>query len=63
MDPQLAELVLAIFEQLSPIFVANGFAAPAIDISPDEPPQARLIALSGRRPLVTRPGTAQPIPG
>ena len=62
-DPQLAELVLATFHQLSPIFVANGFAAPAVDISADEPVQARLIALSGRRPLPTSSGSSRAVVG
>lgn len=58
-DPNLAELVLAIFHQLSPIFVANGFAAPAVDIGPDQPVQAQLIALSGREPLLAPAGSSQ----
>ena len=62
-DPQLAELVFTTFHQLSPIFVANGFAAPAVDISADAPVLARLIALSGRRPLPTSSGSSQSVLG
>ena len=50
LDPELAEVALATFEQLSPIFVANGFAAPSVEISATAPVQARLVALSGRQP-------------
>jgi uncharacterized protein (TIGR03086 family) len=50
MDEQLAKVALATMEQLAPIFVANGFAAPSVEIAPDAPVQARLIALSGRQP-------------
>jgi uncharacterized protein (TIGR03086 family) len=49
-DSQLAEVALATFEQLAPIFVANGFAAPSVDIGADAPVLARLVALSGRQP-------------
>jgi uncharacterized protein (TIGR03086 family) len=62
-DPELAELVLGIVQQLSPIFVANGFAAPPVVVSPDEPAQARLIALSGRRPLPARSTPSSSVPG
>jgi uncharacterized protein (TIGR03086 family) len=62
-DPQLAELVLATYHQLSPIFVANGFAAPAVVIGADEPVQAQLIALSGRRPLPTPASSSPTVPG
>src|SRR3954453_21819891 len=55
-DPQRAELVLAIFQQLSPVFVANGFAAAPVVNGEDEPVPARLVALSGRRPRSPRPG-------
>jgi len=49
-DPELAEIALATIRQLAPIFVANGFAAPSIEVAPDAPVQDRLIACSGRRP-------------
>jgi uncharacterized protein (TIGR03086 family) len=63
MDPQLAELVFATCQRLSPTFVEYGFTAPALAISADEPAQARLIAISGRQPLPTGPGSSQPVAG
>lgn len=50
MDPQLAEVAFATIEQLAPIFAANGFAAPSVDMPDEATLQDRLIACSGRRP-------------
>jgi uncharacterized protein (TIGR03086 family) len=50
LDPQLAEIALATVQQLAPIFVANGFAAPSVELPADAPLQHRLVACSGRRP-------------
>lgn len=49
-DEQLANVALATMKQLAPIFAANGFAAPSVEIASDAPVQDRLIALSGRQP-------------
>jgi uncharacterized protein (TIGR03086 family) len=50
LDPQLVDDVLEIFEVLAPLFVANGFAAASVGVSPGASAQQRLLALSGRQP-------------
>jgi uncharacterized protein (TIGR03086 family) len=50
LDPQLAAEAYTIFEYLAPIFAANGFTEPSVEIDPDAPIQARMAALAGRRP-------------
>ena len=49
LDPQLAEVSLSILEHLAPIFAANGFTEPSVEIDPGAPVQARMAALAGRR--------------
>jgi uncharacterized protein (TIGR03086 family) len=50
LDPRLTALALKLYEPFAAPLVASGHAASSIEISPDAPVQARLIALSGRRP-------------
>lgn len=50
LDPGVVDVVLEIFEVLAPLFVANGFAAPSVRVSPGASAQERLLALSGRTP-------------
>ncbi|MEA3213883.1 MAG: hypothetical protein QOJ19_39 [Acidimicrobiia bacterium] len=50
LDLRLTALALKLYEPFAAPLVASGHAAPSIEISPGAPVQARLIALSGRRP-------------
>jgi uncharacterized protein (TIGR03086 family) len=50
LDPRLAEVAVAIYEQLAPALEASGFTAPRVDVSPDAPAQSRMAALTGRQP-------------
>jgi uncharacterized protein (TIGR03086 family) len=49
LDPALTEVALSIFAELAPMFTANGFTKPAIDIRAEAPVQDRLAALAGRQ--------------
>lgn len=50
LDSRLTELALKLYQPFAAPLVASGHAEPSIQVSPDAPIQARLIALSGRRP-------------
>jgi uncharacterized protein (TIGR03086 family) len=49
LDPRLVDVALKIYRSFGPALVANGHAAPSLEVDPDASDQARLVALSGRR--------------
>lgn len=50
LDPHVADIALATIDQLSPVFVANGFAAPSLHVDPTATTQTRLLTRSSRQP-------------